>query len=1225
MNAPVRSSDSLPAADSQDVPQVMTAQSTLREQDAARSEAVRSESGAVGGGVQQRAGPLMNGAAGPAHSERRETSPLVVGPRTAQQSVPVNSDVFLERGRCGEAMYGAVQNVSSAGHQEDSHDGSASSHQREDQGPIESQLGEPRIRAGANDDGQATRGTAGPATPQELRGPEAPGDEPHFEAGAETVEPREQGSAGFLTPRSMRTAWAEYNLGVEAAARPGFGGSQDWEAWPRWMNRLTGLFRPPNIPRTWMPSPLPSPALDSAHDVGRARAAPRHQSPGGEALHRGEQPRAATPPSSSSLPAEAIQAEVQRQLGGLLEKLQRTEAENVRLQRQLAEVQREEPKDSVVDSRPSLRQRAEPLLPPQPPAGDLRPKVTSTARSDFRSDVLGGLWEEISGRLGVAREHAATGGQGGRGVPGNDEHQGGGKALNEGEVRQVQRSDLQGPPLQQPGPMPSSSSTTPPSLLDAIAKGIQQLQELQVQSLRKEEDGSPEQIKTTVTNLPTLRAPSDDQAGVQLQDWLALVSTCMQDLSMSSGKWWEEVMSEVAKAYMVWLAATPLERLQVKPSGESKLTTGKWTRLNARSCTMVLGALDEVVKEDLVSRRATNSIVAMLFRLHTVYQPGGPHERARVLQALQDPPAPETLSQALTSLRAWPRSMQRCKDMGMACPDGSVLAKALTTIAGKFVNTNADAAFRTQVLRSSLRIDGQPTLENVQSYHQHLQAEVENLMATMGTSSPTSPKLRPMRPTSGATTTEPSSPNKSAGQCRYFFKASGCRRGAKCPYSHDMSSISKAEKSKKCLTCGAEDHRQRDCPTSRPQRPPRPTLEHGPKPTTPSSSTTTPTPQVQQVAVEEQGAEASTVQGDPVWTMEALLRAAAQVVKSTENTPEPKAPSMKVMKLERPGTFRGNEADDVEDVYALMDSGATHPLRRAWTEEEWLAASPVVVTLAGGESVSLRMNSGGTLLVPASGGPGGGPTSPIVPLGSLVQQLGYTLEWSNKKCKLMGRGGDVHHLRVRNGCPEITECQALNLIARLEEKNLDTLQANTEATRVKIRQAALSLEKTWFDHLIQYCRGERASDAHQAIDEAPFFQEVPLLSKQGLCDGFPEGNGWQALRGLHHLNRRARKRLHESNKWVVHLFAGKKAKEEFKYLEKHGYVVLELDIERGATHDVLTKRCGEHWSGSAKGQDQGSDRRATLSDLFHASLQPARPPSSEDQSIPLWRLGWTTG
>ena len=140
----------------------------------------------------------------------------------------------------------------------------------------------------------------------------------------------------------------------------------------------------------------------------------------------------------------------------------------------------------------------------------------------------------------------------------------------------------------------------------------------------------------------------------------------------------------------------------------------------------------------------------------------------------------------------------------------------------------------------------------------------------------------------------------------------------------------------------------------------------------------------------------------------------------------------------------------------------------------------------------------------------------------------------------------------------------------MENEKLGLLKKSTAETRERVRQAAVSLERNWFDHLLQYCRGERASNALQAIGEAPFFQNVPLEAKQGLVEGYPEHNGWQALRGLHHLNRRSRRRLHESDKWIVHLFAGKESREEYKYLERHGYVVLELDLERGATHDVLS-------------------------------------------------------
>ncbi|CAE7229842.1 RE1, partial [Symbiodinium sp. CCMP2456] len=256
-------------------------------------------------------------------------------------------------------------------------------------------------------------------------------------------------------------------------------------------------------------------------------------------------------------------------------------------------------------------------------------------------------------------------------------------------------------------------------------------------------------------------------------------------------------------------------------------------------------------------------------------------------------------------------------------------------------------------------------------------------------------------------------------------------------------------------------------------------------------------------------------------------------------------------------------------VYALVDSGATHPLRRAVTKDEWQSSSAVLVNLAGGETVELKMNAAGTLLVPpSSSSEATSATAPIAPLGSLVEMLGYRLEWAGSRCKLFGRDGEVINLRVRNGCPEITEQQALSLISKIEDRKLESLKSLTEITKAKVREAALALNKTWFDHLLTYCEAGLSTEALLAIDSAPFFEGVPRPALQGLVEAVPISNGWDALKGFSHLNRRKRKRLWESSQWVVHLYSGKHPNNELMFLERQGFVVLELDLERGKTHDV---------------------------------------------------------
>ena len=1190
----------------------MVAQSTSEDQEQARSGARADQQATLPAGLMNgadRGAPAISGSSNLGdHSQAAAVQHGGEGagePRTARE----------ERGRQAESSYGTMT-TSISGPMVNDLDrpaGGEGSAGRAVQ-PVEAESAGTRTGVQNNvQDDESTVDSAHPLQQSEFVPPQQPVTASTQDVPAE----RDPGSAGFVTPRSMRTAWAEYQQHLHVG-QPSSRGPGDVEQWPRWVQRLSDMFRPPQVPTAWLPSHLPSPLSDV-----RSR-------PGGgdggvdvRVTRPGVAQAAPSPPSSSSLPAEAIQAEVQRQLGGLLERVQKAEAENARLLRKLE--QRTGAADDLeapvanalqgptvplaasvsqgptvplaasVSQGPTVPRAASasqgPTVPraasvsqgppvprvasvpqgsaaagaeyePQRAAGFYArgnsPGGPSVPKEGGRRDLLGSLWGEISGRLGAHRDPTAE--RAGPGLEGNQPQYHGAESGG-GVFSQSVRAPGAHSTTAVPQPSSSFGRQDPPNLLDAIAKGVQQLQEIQVQSFRREEDNSPEQVKSTCSPLPNLKAPSGDNAGVQLQDWLLLVNTSMQDLSATSGQWWEAVTAEVGATYAKWLAATPLERLQVQPKVESALTSGRWTRINARACSLVLASLDETIKEDLVGKRSTQSMVALLFRLHTVYQPGGPHERARVLQNLQDPQIPDTMAQCLVALRAWPRAMQRCQDMGMMHPDGSVLAKALTSVSSRFIAGNSDAAFRTQLLRSTLRIDGQPTMESVRQYQQHLQAEIENMIAAGVDQGSIRPRIKSLTTprTPGGGDEQPTTP-KNKVPCRFFFKAQGCRRGSKCPYGHDMTTLGKSERSRKCLACGSEDHRQRDCPTTKAVKPGKTGAESDPKST--SMQPTTTTPRAQQVTFEDQAREASQpIQGDPVWTMETLLRAAAQVVQSTPSSTEPKAPSMKVMRIARQDTA----LLDAEDVYALMDSGATHPLRRAWTEEEWWEADPVVVTLAGGESVSLRMNKGGTLLVPVTGRES---TSPIVPLGSLVQQLGYTLEWSVNKCRLVGRGGDVHHLRVRNGCPELMECQALNLIAKLEEENLRTLKTSVEQTKQRVRQAAMSLERTWFDHLIRYCRSERTNDAVQAVGEAPFFEEVPILAKKGLTEGFPEENGWQALRGLRHLNRRTRKRLHESDQWIVHLFAGAKPNEEFRHLEKHGCVLLELDISRGATQDI---------------------------------------------------------
>ena len=89
-------------------------------------------------------------------------------------------------------------------------------------------------------------------------------------------------------------------------------------------------------------------------------------------------------------------------------------------------------------------------------------------------------------------------------------------------------------------------------------------------------------------------------------------------------------------------------------------------------------------------------------------------------------------------------------------------------------------------------------------------------------------------------------------------------------------------------------------------------------------------------------------------------------------------------------------------AYALLDSGATHPVRQAKDQGEWDEAVEVQVSLAGDNSTLMRLTQSGTLLLPPL--ERAGSVQPIVPMGAVIEQLGYSLVWSAGSCEGRGPG-----------------------------------------------------------------------------------------------------------------------------------------------------------------------------------------------------------------------------
>ena len=163
------------------------------------------------------------------------------------------------------------------------------------------------------------------------------------------------------------------------------------------------------------------------------------------------------------------------------------------------------------------------------------------------------------------------------------------------------------------------------------------------------------------------------------------------------------------------------------------------------------------------------------------------------------------------------------------------------------------------------------------------------------------------------------------------------------------------------------------------------------------------------------------------------------------------------------------------------------------------------MTLAGGQSVNMRMNSASTLLFPPKPDDAQAANMPIIPMGELVQTLGYKMEWAGKRCKLVGREGEVIQLNVRQNCAVLTEAQALRLISRLEDVKLKGLEEKTRETKNRVQAAALRLEEDGFQKMLRYVVGKGRGRQDRAFRGS---------SLRGHSDGKP---GWNSsgLPGCH--------------------------------------------------------------------------------------------------------------
>ena len=109
------------------------------------------------------------------------------------------------------------------------------------------------------------------------------------------------------------------------------------------------------------------------------------------------------------------------------------------------------------------------------------------------------------------------------------------------------------------------------------------------------------------------------------------------------------------------------------------------------------------------------------------YQPGGSHEKAAVLAALESPPEATTVGEAVSGLGRWMRWKRRATDISVSMPDPTVMLRGLDRLVNKVLASHHSLQFRVNLTRTHLMVDAVPTMKGIEQLAECLLAEFDQL------------------------------------------------------------------------------------------------------------------------------------------------------------------------------------------------------------------------------------------------------------------------------------------------------------------------------------------------------------------------------------------------------------------------------------------------------------------------------------------------------------------
>ena len=699
----------------------------------------------------------------------------------------------------------------------------------------------------------------------------------------------------------------------------------------------------------------------------------------------------------------------------------------------------------------------------------------------------------------------------------------------------------------QPPTFPQSASAEP-AALELLVAGMRQLQEATMRSV--DSPSRVETVKPGLSALPILGEPGPE-APVDFQHWAYTINPAMQDLSDNSSEWWENVLIAAECYYREFLKLDPVARLAHKPQLNEVLKQPRWKRVEKRAESLLMAALPKTVKEECVAGRVSG-VLSIWCRIMVIYQPGSLLERATALKNLEAPGEAGDASAAAKLLNRW---LLRVRSVGGQPPDATILIRALTGVCKKPLEMNAEAAFRVQLARSTLKVDVNPTDTKVDELFSLLLAEMESLGHQTNKSKPVLaqtqvPPVKPPQPPPPAPQSQqaqqaqqaqqPKANAKSKTPCRNFLTNDGCSRGAKCGFTHDTSNLSKAERAKRCFNCGSTEHRVDECKAPKPppcnpkvkaEEPKKPPKVAAVEPKAPTvDAKATPSQPPAPPSASAQPGESST--SSESVKLKAMIAEAHQMLKDLQGSTQGQSSSASDSRMPRMAALWTDlpklpELPKLAPCFtqsALLDSGATHPLRQPRNLEEKKSAASVDVVLAGDARSTVLQTSAGTLLAE------GEKAQTIVPLGALISELGCDFRWSRKGLRLWHPSLGFIKTSIVDGCPQLAETEALRLIAELEQSRLNDYTARLNELEARLQ--ATEDTQPWVTALERFVKGGDRRDLMLAIERMSFFEAMDAKALVSMVEEVELDKGWEYLKSFN-LPRAKRKRLLHSDCWFV--------------------------------------------------------------------------------------------